>query len=85
MARQTSLGRGEQSSSWHGALADALNDLDIIGGEISWRVSDLYTHQCVTGRQRRALINLATKAQRVLDDLARIRQVMGLPERPDGN
>jgi predicted alpha-1,6-mannanase (GH76 family) len=82
MKKATSVERGEQSTTWEDALMDAINDIDMIGGELSWRVSDLYTRQGITGRQRRTLICIAKRAQKVLDDLAALRESMGVPKRP---
>jgi hypothetical protein len=82
-AKETTAQRGEKSTTWRGALDAAINDLDMIGGEISWRVSDLYTKQGISGRQRRTLICLVSRAQKVLDALTALRLAMGLPKRPE--
>lgn len=66
-------------------VEDAVNDLDITGGEISYRVSDLAKH--LEGKNldhvtRRRIIAAAKKACMLVNQLGDIRKKLGLKERP---
>ncbi len=62
--RLTSMETGQKASDWMGAIRDAINDIDIIGGELSWRVSDLYEKNGITARQKNQLVTIARQARR---------------------
>jgi hypothetical protein len=66
---------------------EAINDLDMAGGELSWRASDL-EHR-LEGRnlkftERIRLIAAAHAAVKLVQRVGAIRKQLGLKERPEG-
>lgn len=67
-------------------VSEAINDLDMAGGEISYRVSDLYAFlegRNLNHRQRNRIAAAAKRACELMNKLGEIREALGLEERPE--
>lgn len=67
-------------------VKDAINDLQIIGGEIAWLMEDMEEvseRRTWTVAQRTRLIAAATAADKIMGRIKAIRRSLGLAERPE--
>lgn len=65
-------------------MSDFLNDLQMAGGEIAYRVTDVEEIiDKIPQRLRKKLERLAKESVCIVDELGKIRQELGLPERPE--
>ena len=67
-------------------VEDAVNDLDISGGEISYRASDLLKElegKNLKPNQKAQIVAAAEAAVELVNRLGKIRRSLGLKERPE--